>query len=166
LESAAQSLPELARQIRAERSELRTGPVFTNENIGQLGAVLANGSTTPDLANQAQQLEPVDVEAADTEVAFGGRTEQGWREAFEEARAEIGRSENLSELTRQELEDLNMRLLTESSLFNREGQLMPLITEKREGLEAAQQRIVDANQALDDLSAELRSAGGPAGWAR
>ena len=168
LESTAQSLPEIARQIRAQRTQSRTGPVFTNENIAQAGATLANAATarTPAAVTDSSATSDAPGTEPEAEESVGGRTQQGWRDAFADARAEIARSESLAQLQGQELDALNLRLLTESSLFNREGQLTPLIAEKQAEIEATDQRIVDANQALTDLTAELRRAGGPPGWAR
>ena len=166
--SAAQSLPEIARQIRAQRPQYQTGPIFTNENIAQAGATLANAPSTPTPVAETESSAVSDAPETEpeAEASVGGRTEQDWRDAFAEARAEIARSADLAQLRRQELTVLSLRLLTESSLFNREGQLTPLIVEKEAEIEAADQRVIDANQALADLTEELRRAGGPAGWAR
>jgi hypothetical protein len=98
LDSAAQSLPDIARQVRAQRSESRTGPIFTNENIAQAGANLATGSAA--LIQEAPAASSAPTDAPETEstseATVGGRTEQDWRDAFSAARAEITRSENLA----------------------------------------------------------------------
>jgi hypothetical protein len=150
-------LPELARQIRAERSQVAPAVrVFTNENIGQARAVLSSDTGSGPAADTTPAGEP----------SSGGRNEDQWRGLFDEARTSITRAETRVRLTEQELQTLNRRLLTESGLYNREVQLLPQITEKEAELEAARESVVSANEALANLGEELRRSGGPAGWSR
>ncbi len=160
-----QSLPEIARRIRSAQSRTETqGPVFTNENIGQAQAALSivQASNPPATPTPAAESEGsgTDVTAAPV------RTEQEWRAAFAAARAAISRAEEGAQLTEQELQTLNFRLLTESGLFNGEGQLLPLITAKKAEFETNRRNIVSANAALADLTDELRQSGAPRGWGR
>ena len=159
------SLPEIARRIRSAQTGTETqGPVFTNENIGQAQAALSivRASNPPETPNPA--AESAQAETAAT--AAPARTEDEWRAAFVAARAAITEAEELAQLTEQELQTLNFRLLTESGLFNREGQLLPLITAKKAEFETNRENIVSANAALTDLTEELRRSGAPRGWGR
>ncbi len=171
----AQSLPELeelariAREIQASREGApRATRVFTTDNIGRVGRPLAaaSGTIAPTGEFRAGGVEAPGAEADGEGVLVGGRTEAQWRQAFAEAREEIGRSEDRLKLAQQELQTLDRRLLTESSLYNREAQLGPMITGKREEIAAAEVRVQEANAVLAGLQTELRTAGGPAGWAR
>lgn len=159
LESHAQSLPELARQERERRLEVRPGRVFTNENIR---APQVGGTAVP-FAPRETVAEP---EQASGSMDATGRTEQQWRDLFGEARGELSRAEQRLTLAQQELNDLNYRLLTESSLYNREYQLQPEINAKREELDQAEVYREQAAQALRQLQQELRRAGAPPGWGR
>jgi hypothetical protein len=173
--ATAQSVPELEELARIARSfqQSRTAApratrVFTNENIRLVGSPLAAASGT---IAPTGTLPPADVPEPRPGVngeapVVGGRTEVLWRQAFAEAREEIGRAEDRLELAEQELQALDRRLLTESSLYNREGQLGPIIVAKREEIAAAEGRVQEANAALEALRTELRTAGGPPGWAR
>jgi len=109
LDASAQSLPNNARQIRAQRTQSRTGPIFTNENIAQAGATLANAASTGTPAAETESSAISDAPGAESEPepTVGGRTEQAWRDAFAEAGAEVARSVDLAQLRRQELEILN-----------------------------------------------------------
>ena len=120
-----QSLPEIARRIRSAQIGTETQrPVFTNENIGQAQAALSivRASNPPETPTPA--AESAQAETAAT--AAPARTEDEWRAAFAAARAAITGAEEGAQLTEQELQTLNFRLLTESGLFNREGQLLAL----------------------------------------
>lgn len=171
--ATAQSAPEpeeLAR-IARELQESRTGSpratrVFTNDNIRRVGRPLAaaSGMIAP---NGALPAAEADVgQASGGASRAGGRTEAEWREAFAAAHEEIERAEDRLTLAEQELQTLDRRLLTESSLYNREGQLGPMITAKREEIAQAEVRVRQAHAALAALQTELRTAGGPPGWAR
>ncbi len=150
----AARLPDMARQVRAERARLEaSGPVFNNENVALRAAVVSTGRAP---APGAPAARP----------APGGRDEPQWRALFAEARATIAHAEDRARLREQEIAALNYRLLTESGLYNREGRLGVEIREKRTELDAALEDADAARRALRDLAEELRRAGGPAGWAR
>lgn len=162
-QSQTGTLPEIARQIRAERGSVEpTGRVFTNENIRSVGAVLSGSSATGIVS--ATTAAP--AAAAEGGPTAGGRSEAEWREMFQEARASVTRAEERATLTEQELQSLNRRLLTETGLYNRERQLLPQITQKQGELDTARENVVAAGGALEELREELRRAGGPPGWGR
>lgn len=178
-------LPEIARQLRSEREGTGVATrIFTNENIRNAGRDLAAASRTrPAAPGPETGPETGDEELADAvptvvdgdstpldgaidEELVGGRTEAQWRAAFAAAREEIRRAEDRLTLAQQELQTLDRRLLTESSLYNREGQLGPMIAGKREEIAAAEQRVQAGIDAMVGLQTEFRTVGGPAGWAR
>jgi hypothetical protein len=171
LECVAQSLPEAARSERSRQTEPRRGRTFTNENIPE-----TRGVTIPREAPVAQPVPPPETGPAevsapeeDTPDAVpspADRTEEQWRDLFEEARRERSRSEALVALTEQELADLNHQLLTRSDIFNREQVFPPLIRAKEEELALARSSVEEANQTIARLQTELRRAGRPAGWGR
>ena len=162
LDLPAQSLPEVARHERERREESRQGRVFTNENVRTL-----RSRTRTQVHPPEAPPTPVDPEA-NPESGQGSveRTEAEWRNLFAEAREEVTRSEERFALAQQELVDLNQRLLTESSLYNRESILLPEIQAKRGEVAEAELEIERANQAVADLQQELRRAGSPPGWGR
>ena len=65
-----------------------------------------------------------------------------------------------------ELNQLNLDLLTRSDIFNREGQLAPLIDAKNKELAASEKAIIAARQKVTQLEDELRRSGAPIGWSR
>jgi len=170
--AAAQNAPQpeglarIAREIQEQRGTApRATRVFTNENIGSVGRPLAAASGMIAPNGGIPPAETPEPRAGDM-AEFGGRTEGEWREAFTAAREEIGRAEDRLTLAEQELQTLDRRLLTESGLYNREGQLGPMISAKREEISEAEVRVQEAHRALESLRTELRTAGGPPGWAR
>ncbi len=174
IESRAQSLPEAARRERATQREVAEGRVFTNESIATGRSTSSSDSQTPTTSDPTPSPAPspsapsadAGAEGAEGEDDAGTRTEETWREMFREAREELTRSEERLQLTQQEIIDLNQRLLTESSLYNREYQLGPEIQAKQDQLAAAEARVAEVGQGITDLRQELRRAGAPAGWGR
>ena len=169
IESGAQSLPDVARQERERQREVADGPVFTNENVGTSRSVSAVEAPTENdsEASPTTASPPDDGTGGEENVeGTGERTEDNWRRMFAQARDELTRSQERLQLTQQEITDLNQRLLTESSLYDRENQLGPEIQAKQNELVGAQARVEAANQAIADLQQELRRAGAPPGWGR
>jgi hypothetical protein len=163
--AGAQSLPEVARQVRSERGAPDpTIRVFTNESIARTRGVVPDGGNRP--AQRTSMAEPEGAAPGPDQETVGGLTEAEWRRRFADARQEITRAENRAALAEQQLQALNRRLLTDSSLYNREGQLRPQIAEQSGQLETARENLEAANRAVAELRDALRRAGGPAGWAR
>ncbi len=165
-ESGAQSLPEVARRVREQQREVPGIRVFTNENVATGASTSATGSPA-DIASLASPTASATTEAGEERVGGTGiRTEDTWRQMFSQARDELTRSQERLQLAELEIADLNQRLLTESSLYNREFQLGLEIEAKRDEIIALEARVDAANQAIADLRQELRRAGAPPGWGR
>jgi hypothetical protein len=166
-----EELPEIARRLRAARRPATPGTVriFTNDTLngsdGRLNAG-ARGIASDATADGAGANNANSLTNESEGPTAGGMIESEWRARFANAREEITRAQDRASLAEQDLQNLNRRLLTETSLFNREGQLLPQITEQEGVLEDARARVAEARQALEDLTTELRRAGGPPGWAR
>ena len=96
----------------------------------------------------------------------GGRTEEEWRAEFERLRTAVPRAEERVALLELQLNEMNRQLLNQGDMYNREGQLLPLIQSASEELEVARDRVTSAEQAVVDLQNELRRSGAPAGWGR
>ncbi len=169
IESGAQSLADVARRERERHREVADGRVFTNENVATGGSVSTPEAPTEtdSEASPTAASPPEDDEGVEESVeGTGERTEEIWREMFAEARDELTRSQERLQLNQQEIDDLNRRLLTESSLYDRENQLGPEIQAKQDEIAAGVARVEAANQAIADLQQELRRAGAPPGWGR
>jgi hypothetical protein len=65
-----------------------------------------------------------------------------------------------------ELNKLNMDLLTRSDIYNKEGQLNPLIDAKNKELAEAERAVIAARDNVSQLEDDLRKSGAPVGWAR
>ena len=169
LESGAQSLPDVARRERERQREVADARVFTNENVATGGSISeAEAPAEIDSGASPSAASPSE-DGEDAEEGVAGeveRTEDSWRQMFAEARGELTRSQERLQLNQQEIVDLNQRLLTESSLYDRENQLGPEIQAKQDEIAGAEARVEAANQAIADLQQELRRAGAPAGWGR
>jgi hypothetical protein len=162
------SLAEVARQQRARRQQqLRSGETITTE----VAAAVRPGSKLSITGVRTPEASPSDTTTPEGEAPASGtppagNSEEAWRARFDDARANINRIENLLQLHDEELTELNNQLLTRSDIYNREGQLTPMITAKQDEIAQTRQALVEANQALQQLQTELRQAGLPAGWAR
>jgi hypothetical protein len=159
------SLGDVARQERA-RQKSNTGNIkVTNETLGT-AAALPPGSEP--VKSEAEPGKPLDgkAEAKSDEKTEAPYDEATWRDAFKKARDEVKRAEDRALLVQLELNKLNMDFLTRSDIYNREGQLKPLIDAKNEELAASEKAANDAREKLDRLEIDLRRSGSPIGWSR
>ena len=62
------------------------------------------------------------------------------------------------------LNDLNLKLLRQSDVLDRENVYGPLIGQTRQQIEENKGEAVAAQQGLEDLREELRKSGNPASW--
>jgi hypothetical protein len=90
--------------------------------------------------------------------------ERLWSKRFIEAKARIQETKTQVEALQAKLNDLNLKLLRQSDVYDRENVYAPLIAQTREQLEKNKADGTAAEQALEDLREELRKSGKPAGW--
>ena len=159
------SLGDAARQERA-RQKASTGNLkVTNETLGT-----AEGPpSTPEPAKTETDAEKPAAPKADDNAnaaAEGPHDEASWRAAFSQARDAVKRAEDRKQTIQLELNKLNMDLLTRSDIFNREGQLTPLINDKNKELAEAEKAVNEARENVTKLEDALSRSGSPSGWAR
>jgi len=174
--SVSAQLGDVAREQRAARNQARqSGPRITTEGAEaprnrasvSVAGVAAPAPTAEDdtVLVETPDSQPEAVPEAASPASLG-EDEDAWRQAFADARAEVQRSGEHVALAEEELADLNNQLLTRGDVYNREYQILPLITAKEEELAQARQHVGEANQAVQALETALRRANLPAGWAR
>jgi len=167
------SLGDVARKERA-RQKSSTGNIkVTNETLGTDAALPTPAEpvkTEVESAKATDSKGEAKTEAkgeTKTEAkAEGPSDEATWRDAFKQARDAVKRAEDRAQIVQLELNKLNMELLTRSDIYNREGQLNPLIDAKNKELAASEKTINDARQRVTQLENDLRRSGSPVGWSR
>ena len=159
------SLGEVARQERARQKSSTGNLKVTNETLGTAEAL------PPPVEPVKANAESPKTSDAKTDVktdakAEGPHDEASWREAFKQARDAVKRAEDHAQVVQLELNKLNMDLLTRSDIYNREGQLNPLIDAKNKELAASEKSVNDARDSVTQLEDDLRRSGAPVGWSR
>jgi len=163
------SLGDAARQER-ERQKNSTGNLkITNETLGTAEALPPSAEPAKTDADTAKSADgkgedKTNVKADATAEIPGD--EASWREAFRQARDAVKRAEDRTEILQLELNKLNLDLLTRSDIFNREGQINPLIDAKNKELAEAEKSLQAAREKVTQLETDLRRSGSPSGWAR
>ena len=159
------SLGDAARQERA-RQKASTGNLkVTNETLGTAEGPpsSAEPANTDTGATKAVAPKADDTAEATSETPHD---EASWRAAFSHARDAVKRAEDRIQIVQVELNKLNLDLLTRSDIFNREGQLAPLIEAKNKELADAEKDLSAAREKVTQLETDLRKSGAPSGWAR
>ena len=167
------SLGDAARQERARQKNSTGNLKVTNETLGTAEALppgtepaKPEAEAGTGTAKSADAKPTGNAEAKPNSKSDVPQDEAGWREAFKQAREDAKRAEDRTKVLQVELNQLNLDLLTRSDIFNREGQLAPLINAKNKELAESEKAVIDANQKITDLDRQLRQSGAPIGWSR
>jgi hypothetical protein len=159
------SLGDAARQERARQKNSTGNLKVTNETLGTAEALPPSAEPA---VTDADGAKAADLKAnAKPEVKAEELHDEGaWREAFKQARDTVKRAEDRVQVIQLELNKLNMDLLTRSDIYNKEGQLNPLIDAKNKELAEAERAVIAARDNVSLLEDDLRKSGAPVGWAR
>jgi hypothetical protein len=95
-----------------------------------------------------------------------GRDEKYWRAAFTEARSALKRAEDRILVLENRRNDLNLRMLRQSDLYNRENVLRLELNASDADLAAARREADAARTGIATLEEDLRRSNGLPGWAR
>jgi len=159
------SLGDAARQERA-RQKASTGNLkVTNETLGTAEGPPSSPESGKTDTDATKVAAPKVDDKADA-TAENPTDEASWRNAFSHARDAVKRAEDRVQVVQVELNKLNLDLLTRSDIFNREGQLAPLIEAKNKELADAENDLAAAREKVTQLETDLRRSGAPSGWAR
>ncbi|MBM3801641.1 MAG: hypothetical protein FJW26_04930 [Acidimicrobiia bacterium] len=150
-----QSLADLARKER-EKQQGRSKKVYTNDDLNKYEG-LRSSSPAPAPSQSSSPAKSLSAGPDD-----GG--ERAWSKRFIEAKARLQDSKAKADALQAKLADLNMRLLRQSDVFDRENVYPPLVAQTKQQIEDNKVEAAAAQQALDDLREELRKSGKPASW--
>jgi hypothetical protein len=159
------SLGDAARQERA-RQKASTGNIkVTNETLGTAGA-LPPAAEPVKADAESPKTSDVKADVKSDDKGEGPHDEASWRDAFKQARDAVKRAEDHLQTVQLELNKLNLDLLTRSDIFNREGQINPLIDAKNLELADSEKSLNAAREKVSQLENDLRRSGSPSGWSR
>jgi hypothetical protein len=158
LPGLCQSLADLAKKEREKQGKSKK--VYTNDDLNKYENLRSSVPATP-------SPQPSDTTSKSAKPALTGpddSSERAWSKRFIEAKARVQESKTNAEALQTKLNDLNMKLLRQSDVFDRENVYAPLIAQAKQQIEANKTEAVAAQQALEDLRDELRKSGNPASW--
>ena len=156
----AQNLEDLARKEREKREQQKSAKkVYTNDDLGKYENQ-REASSTPLAPESAGDLNSPKSLLNET----SGEEERQWSKRFIEAKSKIEEAKKQGEDLQTKLTDLNLKLMRQSDVFDREHLYGPLINQTKQQIEQNKADKLAAEQALEDLHEELRKSGKPASW--
>lgn len=163
------SLGELARRLRAERSNARPAKVYTNDNLPGQGALSSESSASEGEKpkDQSQTSRPGEAGSANRAGAKSdAHDEQYYRETMKEL-------ESRKEMHQRELAVLQQKLnLNETQYYADPNKTLNQeftrsdIQKKQDDINKKKQEIADDEKAISDLQAQCQREGCPPGWLR
>ena len=154
-----QSLADLAKKER-EKQQGKPRKVYTNDDLNRYEDLRSSVPATP-------AAQPSDNAGKSSKLMLAGpddSSERGWSKRFIEAKARVRDSKANAEALQTKLNDLNMKLLRQSDVLDRENVYGPLIAQAKQQIEENKAEIVAAQQGLEGLREELRKTGNPVSW--
>ena len=158
LPGLCQSLADLAKKER-EKQQGKPKKVYTNDDLNKYEDLRSNAPAT-----QAAQSSGADKSAKAAMSEPYDSSERAWSKRFIEAKARVQDSKSKADGLQSKLNDLNMKLLRQSDVFDRENVYGPLIAQTKQQIEENTAEAAAAQQGLDDLREELRKSGNPVSW--
>src|SRR5262245_56754049 len=153
-----QSVADLARKEREKQGKSKK--VYTNEDLSKYESMR---SSTPS-STAVQSSEATGASKKEGTSAPQDSSERGWSKRFIEAKARVQDTKSKAEALQTKLTDLNMKLLRQSDVYDRENVYGPLIAQTKQQIEENKAETLAARQSLEDLRDELRKSGNPASW--
>ena len=153
-----QSLADLAKKEREKQGKSKK--VYTNDDLTKYEGLRSSTPATP-------AAQPSDSTGTSANSAISGpddSTERAWSKRFIEAKARVQESKTKADALQAKLNDLNMKLLRQSDVFDRENVYGPLIAQAKQQIEENKAEAAAAQQGLEDLREELRKSGNPVSW--
>ena len=155
----SQSLADLAKKER-EKQQGKPRKVYTNDDLSKYEDLRSSVPAT--LAVQSSDSAGKSFKAMPAEP--DDSSERAWSKRFIEAKARLRDSKTNAEALQAKLNDLNMKLLRQSDVLDRENVYGPLIAQAKKQIEENRVEATAAQQGLDDLREELRKSGNPVSW--
>jgi len=152
-----QNLADLAKKER-EKQQGKSKKVYTNDDLNKYEDLRSSVPATPTAQSSDSTGKAILAGPDDS-------SERTWSKRFIEAKARVRDSKTNAEALQTKLNDLNMKLLRQSDVLDRENVYAPLIAQAKQQIEENKVEATAAQQALEDLREELRKSGNPASWA-
>jgi hypothetical protein len=154
------SLADAARKAReAKKDAPKPAKVFDNDNLPASGGISTVGA--------AKVPKDGDAGAADAAgAAKPAEGEKAWKEKFAGLRAKLARDQADLDVMQRELGVLNVQNYSDPVKAMQQDLTRADINKKTSDIDTKQKQIQADQQAIDDVTDELRKSGGDSGWAR
>ena len=157
----SQSLADIARQEKERREQQKAGKrVYTNEDLNKYERSAENASEKQSTDSE----EPSSLSRRAPPPTTSDAEERVWSKRFIEAKGNIEQLKSQGESLQAKLNNLNMQLLRQSDVFDREHVYGQLIAQTKQQIEQNKSDLTAAQQALEDLREALRKGGHPPSW--
>lgn len=161
--ATAQSLADVARKEREKRAQEKSvKKVYTNDDLDKYESLRTSSTSAPSPTTEA--AEAAATASKSPNLSPSDSDERTWSKRFIEAKGKLQQTKAQAEALQAKLNDLNVKLIRQADVYDRENVYGPLIAQTRQQIEQNKAASIAAQQALDDLREELRKSGQPVSW--
>jgi chromosome segregation ATPase len=159
------SLAEAARRAREQKKEAaKPAKVFDNDNLPAQGGINTVGRTSEQSA--AAEAPAAAGEEKPGQAAPGKNDEKAWRDKFATLHAKLEKDKADLDVMQRELSVLDVQYYPDPVKAMQQSVTRDDINEKTAKIEAKKKDIEADQQAIADAEEALRKSGGDSGWAR
>jgi hypothetical protein len=159
----AQSLAELAKREREKRERQKPpSKVYTNEDLGKFET--ESETVAPTGERSAKPEGPQSGGFKSEPGSSREEEERVWSKRFIEAKTKLQEAKTQQETLQAKLNDLNLKLMRQADVYDREHLYGPLIAQTRQEMDRNKSEITAAEAKLEELREDLRKSGKPASW--
>jgi hypothetical protein len=163
LPSRAQSLAELAKREGEKREKQKVpSKVYTNEDLGKYEIEIQAPSASGESSAQPENTPSVRFKSEPG--SSSEEEERAWSRRFMEVKTKLQEAKNHQETLQAKLNDLNLKLMRQADVYDREHLYGPLIAQTREEMDRNRNEISAAESTLEQLREDLRKNGRPSSW--
>ena len=168
-QSSGDPVADAARRAREEKKNApKPKKVFTDEDVNHSVATPATAPANPPSADNSTGATAATGEQKtdDTTKPEDANSEATWRKRFKAQHDKIAKAETELNVLQREEEKGQVQYYPDPQKALTQQNTRGDINERASKIAAKKQEIAELKQAMDDMEADLRKAGGDPGWAR
>lgn len=163
--TADNSLGQLARELRAERARAAAVRVYTNRTIPPQGTVSSPGAPPPTMP--AANAASIATSAASSSSSSDDvQLQAAWQKKFADARQQLTLDQQKLDVSQREYNLAQQQYFSDPNKALQQQFSRSDLDTQAQQITALKAKVAADQQAISDLTEQLRQAGLPAAWAQ
>lgn len=164
--TASDSLGQLAREERAARARAAAVREYTNGNIPRQGAISVPGQPAEAAPSSGSEAATATAAPAAPAASDDAQLEAQWRKKFADARTQLQLDQQELDVNQREFNLAQQQYYSDPNKALQQQYSRSDLDQKAQQINALKAKVAADQQAISDLTDQLRQAGLPPSWAQ